>query len=72
MQLVLVAVVFGLGWWTWPEGLLETEFRDLTLGAVLWAVLASVVYVVGVLMLYFVLVEPIRAFIKGWRSAGKG
>ena len=68
-QLLLVAGVFYLGGWIWPEGMLKTPIAKIALGDWLQSLAAIVVYGLGLVMAYFVLVEPVRAFTKGIRAA---
>jgi len=67
-QIGLLAAVFTLSVWLWPEGVLDTPVSMIALGDWLWAGGAVGVGALGLLMAYFVLVEPVVALVKGLRA----
>jgi hypothetical protein len=72
MRLALVAAVFGLGWLAWPEGPMLSPFASRDLVSVLFRIVAVLLYALGLVMLYFVVVGRVRASIRGMRSTNDG
>ena len=58
-QLALVVGIFALAIWLWPDGILDTPLASIAFGMALSALGSVVVWLVGLVALYFVVVEPI-------------
>jgi hypothetical protein len=72
MQLALVSAVFGLGWLAWPEGLMSSPFASWDLVSVVFGSVTVLLYALGLVMLYFVVLEPVRVYVRGMSSTNDG
>ena len=59
MQLALVVWIFALAIWLWPDGILDAPLASIAFGTALSALGSVAVWLVGLVALYFVVVEPI-------------
>jgi hypothetical protein len=67
-QLALVVVVFALSGLLWPDGLLTGSLSSVELLNLLLAASSVLVAGVGLVMAYFVMVEPIRTVVRARKS----
>jgi hypothetical protein len=67
-QLALVVLAFALSRLLWPDGLLATPRSSIELQNLLLAAGSVLVASVGLVMSYFVVVEPIRAVVRARRK----
>ena len=58
-QLALVVGIFALAIWLWPDGILDAPIASIAFGMALSAMSSVVVWLVGLVALYFVVVEPV-------------